>query len=153
MATATWALIHQYSSSGNTNRPGFQTVLPDGKPISKLGGWQRVSPPKNEPVFAFSDTVDGVPVTVSQQPLPDSFKSNLNSQVAELAKKFNATTELEASDTTVYVGTSSKGPQSVIVAKNGLLILIKSQKVVSDVAWADYVRSLNDPAASNLPKY
>lgn len=153
VVTIAWALIYQYGLRGSSNNPDFQAVLPYGKTISRLGGWQRVSPPENDPVFAFADKVDGIPVIVSQQPLPEAFKGNVNNQVADLAKKFNATTELEAGDTTVYVGTSSKGPQSVITAKNGLLILIKSEKVVKDVAWTDYVRSLSDPRSNNLPKY
>lgn len=121
----------------------YQTVLPSGKSIDSLGGWKRVSPSGSEPVYAYVDSINGIPVSVSQQPLPDSFKNDVDGQVAELAKKFNATTKLDASGIAIYLGTSAKGPQSVILTKNGLLILIKSQEKVDDTAWTDYAKSLN----------
>lgn len=124
-------------------KPDYQTTLPKGKSITSLGGWKRISPPGKDPVFAYADTISGVPVSVSEQPLPEAFKQDVDGQVAELAKKFNATDAIDAGKTKVYIGTSSKGPQSVILTKNNVLILIKSQKKISDSAWAAYVGSLN----------
>lgn len=121
----------------------YQTLLPSDKSISELGGWKRISPEDKDPVFAYVDTIDGVSVSVSQQPLPQSFISHTDSQVAELAKKFNATTEIDAGGTKVYVGTSAKGPQSAILSKNSLLIMIKSQKKIDNKSWAKYAQSLN----------
>lgn len=122
----------------------YQTVLPESKSISQLGGWKRVSPPDSEPVYAYSDKIGDTPISVSQQPLPESFKKGgIDNQVADLAKKFNATTTFDADTTTAYIGTSAKGPQSVIFTKNSLLILIKSQAKIDDTAWVRYVKSLN----------
>lgn len=121
----------------------YQTILPGGKSIKELGGWTRVSPAKSEPVYAYTDTLDGISINVSEQPLPKSFIGDTDGQVEELAKKFNATSKITAGDLTVYVGTSSKGPQSVIFTKNSLLVLIKSQKKIDDTAWARYIKSLN----------
>ena len=123
--------------------PDFHTVLPGTKSINELGGWERISPPEKDPVFAYVDTIGDVPVSISQQPLPASFRNDVNGQVAELAKKFNATTKIDAGGTTVYVGTSAKGPQSAILTKNDVLILIKSQSKIDDAAWAEYVKSLS----------
>lgn len=123
--------------------PDFHTVLPGTKSINELGGWERISPPEKDPVFAYVDTIGDVPVSISQQPLPASFRNDVNGQVAELAKKFNATTKINAGGTTVYVGTSAKGPQSAILTKNDVLILIKSQSKIDDAAWAEYVKSLS----------
>lgn len=120
----------------------YGTVLPDNKSIDELGGWRRVSPAKSDPVFAYSDKIGTATITVSQQPLPDSFKGNVDSQVAEVAKKFSATTKIDADHTKVYIGTSTKGPQSVIFTKNNLLILIKSQVKIDDKDWASYAKSL-----------
>ena len=125
-----------------TTAPTYQTVMPNKKSISELGGWKRISPPEKDPVFAYADTIGNVPVSISQQPLPESFKNNTDAQVAELAKKFNATTKIEAGDTAVYIGTSAKGPQSAILAKADLLIMIKSEKKIANTAWADYAKSL-----------
>lgn len=123
-------------------KPAYQTALPKGKTIDDLGGWKRVSPAKEEPVFAYMDKIDDVTISVSQQPLPQSFKNNTDSEVAELAKKFNATNKIDAGGTTAYIGTSSKGPQSVIFTHDNLLILMKSIGHVTDTSWANYIETL-----------
>lgn len=128
------------SLNRSTKAPSFSTLLPKEKPITDLGGWQRVSPPDNDPVFAYTDSIDGIKISVSQQPLPSGMD---DAQVAELAKKYNATTKLELSQPVVYIGASAKGPQSVIFTKNKLLVLIKSQGKISDEAWTNYIKSLN----------
>lgn len=120
----------------------YQTILPKGKPIGELGGWKRVSPDGSDPVFAFADKIGDTPISVSQQPLPQSFIGNVETKVAELAKTYNATTKIEAGVVTAYIGASSKGPQSVIFTKNSLLILIKSDQKIEDSAWAEYIKSL-----------
>ena len=79
---------------------------------------------------AFADTIDGVPVSVSQQPLPEVFKKDTDAHLSELAKSYNATDKMNADGTTVYIGTSAKGPQSALFVKNNLLILIKSQSKI-----------------------
>ena len=129
-------------TSGAAQSPTYTTLLPGGKTIDSLGGWHRVSPPDRDPVFAYVDKVGGVQVNVSQQPLPDNFKSDTSKNVAELAKSFNATEKVEVGNTTLYVGTSSKGPQSAIFAKDDTLILMKSQAKISNDAWTAYVESL-----------
>lgn len=123
--------------------PGFATLTPRSKPAADFGGWKRVSPPSADPVYAYSDVIEGVPVLVSQQAMPASFSGNINDKVTELAKQFNAAAEIDANGIIIYIGTSSKGPQSVIFTKNDLLILIKSQKQVKDSSWAEYVKSLS----------
>lgn len=146
IVTVAISLLVQYRQAeikSQAKLPDFQTVLPGTKSINELGGWERISPPEKDPVFAYVDTVNGVPVSISQQALPVSFRNDVNGQVAELAKKFNATTKIDAGGTTVYVGTSAKGPQSAILTKNGVLILIKSQSKIDDAAWAEYVKSLS----------
>lgn len=137
------AIISQILAQRDASDPSFQTVLPSGLSITSLGGWHRVTPPGQDPVFAYSDTIDSVPVSVSEQPLPDAFKRDVPSAVADLAKQYNATVKLKADDTVVYVGTSAKGPQSTIFTKHNLLILIKSKSQIDNSSWTDYVSSLN----------
>jgi len=120
----------------------YQTVVPKNATISDLGGWRRVSPPGKTPVYAYSDKIGSVAINVSQQPLPDKFVGNAEREVAELAKAYSATTEIDAGGTKAYLGTSAKGPQSVIFTKNNLLIMIKSQDKVPESAWADYIKAL-----------
>lgn len=122
---------------------GYDTVLPAGKTIETLGGWTRVSPPNRNPVFAYADTIGNTPISVSQQPLPDDLKGDTPRKVEELAQWFKADQRLTIGDTKVYIGTSAKGPQSVIFVKDDLLILIKSSVALSNDQWTAYITSLN----------
>lgn len=121
----------------------YQTVLPEGRSISALGGWKRISPPGKAAVYAYTDAINGIAISVSQQPLPATFKDDVEGEVANLAKKFDANDKLTAGNTKVYLGTSAKGPQSLIFSKNGLLVLMKSQSEIDNSAWIDYIQSLN----------
>jgi len=137
-----------YSTEGDreaSQTPQYAVVLPTNKTIADLGGWQRVSPLESDAVFAYSDNINGIPVSVSQQPLPNLFKSNTDKELAQLAQSYSATNKLDANGIIVYVGTSAKGPQSTIFIKKDLLILIKSQSKIQDDAWISYVNSLDDP--------
>jgi hypothetical protein len=122
--------------------PTFPTISPAGKAISTLGGWARISPPDRDPVYAYVDKIGGVQVNVSEQPLPASFKGNPDQQLSQLAQNFDATSKVTAGGSTVYIGTSAKGPQSVLLTKSNLLILIKSTSPIDNAAWTTYINSL-----------
>jgi hypothetical protein len=124
-------------------KPEFDTILPGDKTIDELGGWKRVSPPDRDPVFAYADTVSGMQIIVSEQPLPKSFEDDISGKVAKLAEDFHATQKVTMGDTTTYIGTSSEGPQSAILAKNNLLILIKSAVKLTTNQWVGYINSLH----------
>lgn len=123
--------------------PEFSAVLPKGKTIEDLGGWVRVSPADKDPVFAFVDVVNDVQLNVSQQQLPENLRTNTAQKVEELAKGFAANEEINANGVVAYLGTSIRGPQSVIFVKNDLLILIKSSSQLANQQWIDYIGSLN----------
>jgi hypothetical protein len=94
-------------------------------------------------VFAYIDTLNRIQITVSQQPLPTDFSSNPDEDIKEMALDFNAKERVVADDATVYfVGTSTKGPQSVITTKNNLLILIKSPVQIKNEQWSRYIADL-----------
>lgn len=125
-----------------SQKPTYKTMVPSGVSASTIS-WQRVSPPGSNPVYAYADTIDGVGVDVSQQPVPNGWKPDVQDRVATLAKSYNASVKITAGSTTVYVGTSSQGPQSVIFTKNNLLVLIKSTGNIPASGWANYAKSLN----------
>ena len=122
--------------------PEYTTILPAEKTIESLGGWTRVSPPKANPVFAYLDTVNNTPINVSQQPLPEDFKDDISEKVESLAQEYGASQKITVEGVPVYIGTSAKGPQSVIFSKNDLLVLIKSSVEISNDHWAQYISSL-----------
>lgn len=123
-------------------KPDYHTILPADKTINSLGGWYRISPPDRNPVYAYADKIDGITIDVSEQPLPVDFQTDTASQLAQLASSFKANEKLTVGTTTVYIGTSAKGPQSLILIKDNVLILIKSVSELSNDQWAAYVNSL-----------
>lgn len=132
-----------YSSSKlEEGTPEYSTVLPTNKNIESMGGWTKVSPAGSEPVYAYIDKIGEVQINVSQQPLPDEFKTETADQIEELAKSFDANEVVIIDNIVVYIGTSAKGPQSVIFAKNNLLILIKSTSSISKNKWIEYIKLL-----------
>lgn len=141
---------HQAEATGRPHKPPtlqrgnppFSTILPAGKTSASLGGWARVSPPDRDPVYAYVDQINNIQINVSEQPLPANFKNNTTAKIAQLAEGFNATDKITASDITVYIGTSAKGPQSVIFTEHNLLILIKSTSMLSNNQWIAYISSL-----------
>jgi hypothetical protein len=123
--------------------PDYKTMLPAGKTIDQLGGWTRVSPSGTEPVYAYVDKIKGIQINVSQQPLPYEFDDDSTDQhIEELASGYNADQKMKVGGTTVYIGTSAKGPQSVIFTRDKILVLIKSLSAIDNNSWAAYISSL-----------
>lgn len=134
-------ITHLDSSKAN-GKPDYDTVLPTGKTIKDFGGWVRVSPEDKNPVYAYADQISGVLVNVSEQPLPATFKADVDTAMDDLATKYSANDKQKVGSMTVYIGTSIKGPQSVLFAKGDLLILMKSASKITNNDWATYIRSL-----------
>jgi hypothetical protein len=122
--------------------PDYSTVAPAEKDIDSLGGWTLISPPNSDPVYAYADKIGNVSISVSQQPLPDDIKEDVDKGIAQLARGFNANEKITIGETIVYIGTSGDGPQSIIFTKNNLLILIKSTDKINSDLWANYINSM-----------
>lgn len=122
--------------------PTYKTLLPKGKTIEDFGGWTKVSPPNRAAVYAYADKIGAVPIRVSQQQLPKDFMTNTPEKVEQLARAYAAETKLNVGDAIAYIGTSAKGPQSVIVVKQRVLILIKASAAIPNSEWENYIKSL-----------
>lgn len=125
--------------SQNTEKPPFDYSLPKGN-AAQLGGDVRFDP--NRKVVSFKDSIGGVEITVSQQPLPEGFKDNLDDKVKKLAEDFSAKEVLSTANPTAYLGTAVEGPQTVIFAKKDLLVFILSTKKIDNHDWAEYITNL-----------
>ena len=138
-ALVTGSLYFKQGTTLQSVSPDFKALTPDNtKPEwkqSKLAG-------STAAVYIFTDTIRSVPIKVSEQPLPPSFRDDPTGKTAELAESFNATSTMQVNGFTVYIGTSVKGPQSVIFSDGKLLVLIKSDTTISNGAWADYIKTL-----------
>lgn len=135
--------VHSSRADEASVKPNFQPILPEGKTISSLGDWQKLTTPNNDVFYAYVDTINGVTVNVSQQQLPGKFKGDVHNKMLEMARGYNANVKLDADDIRVYIGTSAKGPQSVLFTKNEVLVLIKSWATIPDSDWVAYIKSLN----------
>lgn len=122
--------------------PSFKTILPTGKNIGELGGWNKISPPGKDPVYTYVDTIGRVSIQVSEQQLPSSFRADTSGNLGKLAEANNAHETIRAGDITAHIGTSTQGPQSVFLVKNDLLILIKSTDRIAEPLWQSYIKSL-----------
>lgn len=120
--------------------PEFDTVLPDGKADETSSGKVGYDPERK--VASFKDKIGTVDITVSQQPLPEAFKTNPNEEVKKLAEGFSATEVINESNPRAYLGNDVNGPQTVIFHKNDLLIFILSNKPIEKDQWAQYITRL-----------
>lgn len=119
--------------------PSFSVLVPVGKTTQSLGGYIRGD---KRPLFVYIDKISDIQINVSQQPLPSDFASDVSQQVEQLAKSYKASGKITVGDTTVYIGSTVKGPQTVIFTKNNLLVLIVSSDKIENDQWAKYINSL-----------
>lgn len=119
--------------------PTFETLAPPEKEVKE----QPVSYDEEKGVASFAHKIGDTDVTVSQQPLPNSFKTNPDREVENLAKSLKASRVITAGEVKAYSGFSSEdGSQTVLFTKNKLLIFIRAQKAIKDDALAQYILSL-----------
>jgi hypothetical protein len=122
--------------------PYYDTLLPAGKTIEQLGGWTRSSPTDRNAGFVYVDYIRVNRLTINQQVLPEDFKVDTKVQMEAIAKSLSASEILTVEGLTVYIATSSKGPQTVIFNKNGLLVFLRSNVKLSNDDWIGYINSL-----------
>ena len=123
-----------------TERPSYSYVLPNGDESETES--KKVAYNAQRQVVSFTDTVGGVQVTVSQQPLPAGFQEDTDTKVEKLAKDFSATDVLSTASPKAYIGTSVDGPQTVIFYKADALVFIKSADTIDKPEWAEYITRL-----------
>jgi hypothetical protein len=120
--------------------PSYTTLLPAGKTIDQLGGgWVRND---SQPLFVYVDKIGSTKINVSEQPLPEDFKTNTEDEVETIAQNFNITEKITVGSIIVHIGTFDKGLQRVIFSRDNLLILITSNDNLSTDVWVQYINSL-----------
>jgi hypothetical protein len=120
--------------------PEFATIAPGGDITNTKSGAFNYDPAKK--VASFVDTIGDVQITVSQQQVPDSFKSDEVAALEKLAKDIYANEVVKDANIPAYVGTSIKGPQTTVLVKNSNLIFIQSEKGIELADWANYINTL-----------
>lgn len=121
---------------GATTSPNFPVLAPAG--YNSAG----IRYDSQRKVASYSHTIRGVEVIVSQQALPENFKSDPQAKVSDLARKFNATKEIVAGEVTAFAGKSADGPQSVIFQKNEVLVFIYSPIELDSQSLTSFITEL-----------
>ena len=121
--------------------PEFTVLKPSDRDIAALGGYAKISPEGAPPVYAYVDEINGIRIRVSQQELPSNIKRD-SKELEKLANDFNANRNTFTDNNTIYIGESTKGPQSLIFRHDDLLVLISSDNKISDEAWKAYIQLL-----------
>ncbi len=118
-------------------RPDFAIYYPSSQKEDEM------SYDYKKKVASYPDQIDTIPITISQQKLPDTFKANPIVELEKLAKQINANTKLEAvGGINAFMGQSVRGPQTVVFVKDQTLIFIKSDSQVAISAWNNYLDTL-----------
>lgn len=123
----------------NDQKADFAYSLPKGENAG-LDGVVRFDSERK--VVNFRDSIGGVAITISQQPLPEGFNEDTENKVKKIAEGFSATKTIATANPTAYIGSSEKGPQTVIFSKKNLLVFIQSAKKIDDHDWAEYITNL-----------
>lgn len=123
--------------------PDFALLYPNGDESSYRQTVRRISPSDRAPVYVIVDELGGIKINVSQQELPESFKSDIAGSTKKMAQDFQAANILKTDDTDVYHGWSARdGVHSIILVKEKLLLLVRAERQLSDAQIVDYVSSL-----------
>lgn len=115
-------------------------------PLKSAGSTDIVllSPPENDPVYAYNDEYEGAILKISQQQLPDAVRDDPVEGLKSIAESFNATDTIRINRDIIYHGYTERngGVQSIIFVKDELLVFIASSQRLSDDAWAVYISTL-----------
>lgn len=123
------------------SKPNFIPVVPQSEAsLASVGPKSAYDGTRN--TYSYSDTFQGTSLTVSQQPVPASFKS-ATAAITTVAKSLGAATPVLANNGTGYLATDTKsGSQTVVFALNDVLIFVQSPFKHSAADWASYLGTL-----------
>lgn len=116
--------------------PTFNALTPNSKNVT----WSHLDSPNGDSFYVYTDTINGSSIRVTEQKLPAHLADK--DQLSELAKSYNANRTITAGDITVYIGSTTKGQQSVLFTTQSLLIMITSDSILNDHQWTSYITSL-----------
>lgn len=121
---------------GASTSPKFTALAPGGDTSSQFRYDNK------REVISSSHNLKGIDIILSQQVLPEAFRGNPQNNVLETAKRFNATKEIKAGETTAYAGKSADGPQTILFHKNDILVFIYSPIELDNETLAAFIENL-----------
>lgn len=130
------------TDDGKTDEvPEFKILYPKNKPDDFTAVTRKT--PTGLLLHTYADNIDGIEIEVTQQQLPDSFKSAPFVELEKMAKNFQATDIIQIDEAFVYHGLDEKTRvQSLFTVISDTLISIRSAEKISDDQWAAYILAL-----------
>jgi hypothetical protein len=126
-------------------KPTFVPVAPKTKPQLAEAQSRATAFDGKRDSYSYTDAFQGMPFTVSQQPLPANF-SSATQAVAMVAKSIGATATLKTLGTIAYEATDTKSQsQTIVFSIDNLLIFIQSGFTHDSNTWENYIASLQAP--------
>lgn len=120
-------------------KPSFEVLTPGN---TDMEGIERKTP-SGEAVYTYSDTQYGARLEVTEQQLPESFRTNSDDKLASIAKNYRMTNVITVDKTKIYYTLSDKSTvQTLVFVKSDRLIFIESSTKLTDDQWAGYYLSL-----------
>lgn len=137
------------------NKGSSQSVAQSEQPVSHDVPFDMLLPDKDLPKEAvsynsdknfakFDDKIGSSTISVTEQPLPNNFKSNPANSLEGLAKQMNAAESIETTTAgTIYIQQASQGgAQTAIFVRGSILGFIRTQNEVGASKIAMYIDSL-----------
>lgn len=113
----------------------FSILTPSGEP--QLAHLDSSHYDKTHNSYAFNDLYLGLPLKVSQQPMPDK------TTIDQVAASIGADSPFQFNAGTAYLATDAKtGAQAITFTERDLLVFIQSNYKHDATAWASYINSL-----------
>jgi hypothetical protein len=99
---------------------------------------------KEKKVLGYATEYNGTQLTISQQKLPDSFKSNPAGLIS-IADSIKASIPpLDTQKGPAYIATNEKTKtQTALFATDEVLVFVQTSKVLDDEEWKFYINQLN----------
>lgn len=94
----------------------------------------------DNPYFQYLDTIKGIDITVTRQPLPDDFKANPNA-LQKLAGNIGATQTIPGTKQGTAYMLAAPGAQVVVFVYGDKLIFLRSLQHISNDDWKGYIDS------------
>lgn len=137
------ALTGAQALAAGLSRPTFVPVAPKDKPQLAQGNSRGTAFDGRRDSYSYTDSMGGVPFTVSEQPMPATF-SSASQGLAAVAKSVGASTVIPTKGLSAYETNNSKtSTQTIVFSVNNLLVFIQSYFPHNNGAWAQYINSLS----------
>lgn len=127
--------------------PGFDPVFPVGMTADDFERKMTKKSPSGDPIFDYEDSLNGVPIQVTQQMLPEPLSASPSTGLEEIAGTYQLSTLTVTPDKEyrIFYGISGRdGVQSLVtlIEEQNILVFIRSPQPLAESLWHEYINSL-----------